>query len=202
MSFDYSGPDATYSCIGSRRDLVPYRFLGSRRVQPAYWVPTRPVSVSLSCSGPDATCSRMLAWVPTRPAPVSGPDATCSRIASLVRPAPVLGPYATRYRFVGFLGSRRDLLHYRVPTRPAPVSFLGLRLGLLPHSRVKILLLICVGEDHGVYQRYATTMRRAQGATLYQGCVYFDGKMPAGRGYGYVAVSRFQACLLSVRFAE
>ena len=39
---------------------------------------------------------------------------------------------------------------------------------------------------------YATTIRRAQGADLYQGCIYFDQKkFPAGRGYGYVAVSRF-----------
>ena len=41
---------------------------------------------------------------------------------------------------------------------------------------------------------YATTIRRAQGADLYQGCIYFDQKkFPAGRGYGYVAVSRFMS---------
>ena len=40
---------------------------------------------------------------------------------------------------------------------------------------------------------YATTIRRAQGASLEQGCIYFDQKWhPAGRGYGYVAVSRFK----------
>ena len=40
---------------------------------------------------------------------------------------------------------------------------------------------------------YATTVRRAQGASLDCGCVYFDQKKrAAGRGYGYVAVSRFK----------
>ena len=40
---------------------------------------------------------------------------------------------------------------------------------------------------------YATTIRRAQGASLHHGCVYFDQKKHhAGRGYGYVAVSRFK----------
>jgi hypothetical protein len=40
---------------------------------------------------------------------------------------------------------------------------------------------------------YATTIRRAQGADLFHGCVYFDQKFPAGRGYGYVAASRFKS---------
>jgi len=44
---------------------------------------------------------------------------------------------------------------------------------------------------------YATTIRRAQGASLDQGCLYFDqtdcyGKHP-GRGYGYVGASRFRS---------
>ena len=44
---------------------------------------------------------------------------------------------------------------------------------------------------------YATTIRRAQGASLDQGCLYFDqtkcfGK-PPGRGYGYVGASRFRS---------
>ena len=39
---------------------------------------------------------------------------------------------------------------------------------------------------------YATTIRRAQGADLHHGCMYFDQPMPAGRGYGYVAASRFK----------
>ena len=40
---------------------------------------------------------------------------------------------------------------------------------------------------------YATTVRRAQGASMKMGCIYFDQKkFPAGRGYGYVAVSRFR----------
>jgi hypothetical protein len=41
---------------------------------------------------------------------------------------------------------------------------------------------------------YATTIRRAQGASLEQGCIYFDQKkFPAGRGFGYVGVSRFKS---------
>ena len=41
---------------------------------------------------------------------------------------------------------------------------------------------------------YATTIRRAQGADLYHGCIFMDNKWhPAVRGYGYVAVSRFQS---------
>ena len=40
---------------------------------------------------------------------------------------------------------------------------------------------------------YATTIRRAQGADLEHGCMYFDQlKRPAARGYGYVAASRFK----------
>jgi hypothetical protein len=39
---------------------------------------------------------------------------------------------------------------------------------------------------------YATTIRRAQGATLDMGCVYFNHSYPPERGYGYVAVSRFK----------
>ena len=41
---------------------------------------------------------------------------------------------------------------------------------------------------------YATTVRRAQCASLDMGCIYFDQKKrAAGRGYGYVAVSRFKS---------
>ena len=41
---------------------------------------------------------------------------------------------------------------------------------------------------------YATTIRRAQGASLSKGCIYFDQKYRvAGRGYGYVGVSRFRS---------
>ena len=40
---------------------------------------------------------------------------------------------------------------------------------------------------------YATTIRRAQGASLSLGCIYFDQQYRcAGRGYGYVAASRFR----------
>ena len=39
---------------------------------------------------------------------------------------------------------------------------------------------------------YATTIRRAQGADMHHGCVYFNQKKrAAARGYGYVGVSRF-----------
>ena len=40
---------------------------------------------------------------------------------------------------------------------------------------------------------YAFTIRKAQGTSLYQGCIYFDQQKPAGRGPGYVAVSRFRS---------
>ena len=44
---------------------------------------------------------------------------------------------------------------------------------------------------------YATTIRRAQGASLDQGCLYFDQtgckKKHPGRGYGYVGASRFRS---------
>ena len=39
---------------------------------------------------------------------------------------------------------------------------------------------------------YATTIRRAQGATLKLGCLFFDHSYPPERGYGYVGVSRFE----------
>ena len=40
---------------------------------------------------------------------------------------------------------------------------------------------------------YATTIIRAQGASLSMGCIYVDQKyFCAGRGYGYVAASRFR----------
>ena len=49
----------------------------------------------------------------------------------------------------------------------------------------QLLLPCCYG--------YATTVRKAQGASLDQGCIFFDQKRrAAGRGYGYVAVSRFK----------
>ena len=41
---------------------------------------------------------------------------------------------------------------------------------------------------------YATTIRRAQGADLFHGCIYMDQlKRPAARGYAYVACSRFKS---------
>ena len=40
---------------------------------------------------------------------------------------------------------------------------------------------------------YATTIRRAQGASLELGCIFFDQRWHhAGRGYAYVAASRFK----------
>ena len=61
------------------------------------------------------------------------------------------------------------------------------------------LVLVHPVEDKGqrflpLTYGYATTVRRAQGASLDMGCIYFDQKRrAAGRGYGYVAVSRFKA---------
>jgi hypothetical protein len=60
------------------------------------------------------------------------------------------------------------------------------------------MVLVCPMEEDG--QRflpccygYATTIRRVQGATLHLGCIYFDQRYHhAGRGYGYVAASRFK----------
>ena len=40
---------------------------------------------------------------------------------------------------------------------------------------------------------YATTIRRAQGATYDHGCIWFDHRHPPERGYGYVAASRFKS---------
>ena len=41
---------------------------------------------------------------------------------------------------------------------------------------------------------YATTIRRAQGADLHHGCLYFENKRrPAARGYAYVGCSRFKS---------
>ena len=46
---------------------------------------------------------------------------------------------------------------------------------------------------------YATTVRRAQGMGLSLGCMWFEGKKPAGRGYGYVGTSRFKTDWNSTR---
>ena len=37
---------------------------------------------------------------------------------------------------------------------------------------------------------YATTIRKAQGASLDYVCLYFDARFPPDRGYGYVGASR------------
>ena len=39
---------------------------------------------------------------------------------------------------------------------------------------------------------YATTIRKAQGASLVAGALFFDHSYPAERGYGYVGASRFK----------
>ena len=39
---------------------------------------------------------------------------------------------------------------------------------------------------------YATTIRRAQGASLDSGCLFFDHCYPPEEGYGYVGASRFK----------
>ena len=39
----------------------------------------------------------------------------------------------------------------------------------------------------------AITIRRAQGASLPMGCLYFDHCYPPERGYGYVGASRFKS---------
>ena len=61
-----------------------------------------------------------------------------------------------------------------------------------------LVLIHPMEEDDQVFlpccYGYATTIRRAQGASLDMGCIYFDQrKHVAGRGYGYVAVSRFKS---------
>ena len=61
------------------------------------------------------------------------------------------------------------------------------------------MVLIHPMEENGVTflpccYGYATTIRRAQGASLDIGCVYFEQwKHYAGRGYAYVALSRFRS---------
>ena len=60
------------------------------------------------------------------------------------------------------------------------------------------VLIHAMEEDGAVFPPccygYATTIRRAQGASLDLGCIYFSQrKFPAGRGYGYVGVSRFRS---------
>ena len=61
-----------------------------------------------------------------------------------------------------------------------------------------MILIHPMKDDGGVFlpccYGYATTIRRAQGATLEHGCLFFDNPYhPAVRGYGYVAVSRFKS---------
>ena len=40
---------------------------------------------------------------------------------------------------------------------------------------------------------YACTVRKAQGASLDMGCLYFEHRYLPDRGYGYVAASRFKS---------
>ena len=60
------------------------------------------------------------------------------------------------------------------------------------------VLIHAMQEDGAVFlpccYGYATTIRRAQGASLDMGCIYFNQRRhAAGRGYGYVGVSRFRS---------
>ena len=61
------------------------------------------------------------------------------------------------------------------------------------------MVLIHPMEENGIKflpccYGYATTIRRAQGSSLDHGCVYFENKRHhAGRGYAYVAISRFRS---------
>lgn len=62
----------------------------------------------------------------------------------------------------------------------------------------KVLVLVSpIVEGKAVFLHctygWATTVRRDQGSTLTRGCVCFNQQFfAAGRGYGYVAVSRFR----------
>ena len=61
-----------------------------------------------------------------------------------------------------------------------------------------LVLLHPVANESGVpflpcTYGYATTIRRAQGASLHHGCLYFDHCYPPERGYAYVGVSRFRS---------
>ena len=67
-------------------------------------------------------------------------------------------------------------------------------------STGNLVLLFPMEEDGARFlpccYGYATTIRRAQGASLDLGALYFDQrKRHAGRGYGYVGVSRFKSRL-------
>ena len=62
------------------------------------------------------------------------------------------------------------------------------------------VLIHAMREDGAVFlpccYGYATTIRRAQGTSLQMGALYFNQrKFPAGRGYGYVGISRFRSRL-------
>ena len=58
-----------------------------------------------------------------------------------------------------------------------------------------VVLLLPMEEDGQVFlpccYGYAATRRRARGASLVHGCLCFDNKKPAGRGYDYVGVICF-----------
>ena len=77
-----------------------------------------------------------------------------------------------------------DILSYAHQVFTARLTGTGNMVLIHPMEEAgQVFLPVCYG--------YATTVRRAQGADLYQGCIYMDQKKRAGRGYGYVAVSRF-----------
>ena len=64
----------------------------------------------------------------------------------------------------------------------------GLRLPVHPITYQKRTYIpFCYG--------YATTIRRSQGSTLDQGCLWFDHNYPADPGYAYVGASRFERAI-------
>ena len=77
------------------------------------------------------------------------------------------------------MGSRGDPMVFTVTLSS------GVRVVVHPIRHNKQLFLPCT---YG----YATTIRRAQGATYWHGCIYFNHSYPPDRGYGYVAASRFK----------
>ena len=54
-----------------------------------------------------------------------------------------------------------------------------------PHLKDNVFLPCTYG--------YATTIRRAQGSSLYHGALWFDHCYPPERGYAYVGASRFKS---------
>ena len=90
----------------------------------------------------------------------------------------------------GFVNDAVGVVHTVLQTNgPTPLVFtvvLSTGVLLLVHP-VRIDKKTFFPRTYG----YATTVRKAQGASRKQGCLYFDHCFPPDRGYGYVAASRF-----------